>query len=203
MKDAFRDYLVELVSGFVNIALLGLDFLGIILLFWPVFPRAQLIGLCIFILSFGAANYRIYLRQRKLLESYEEKRAKRLSVLRALLGEIQNNAACGLRNFARQSSDDVWQHVRDEIHWLPADLQEQLHAYYRTLCTLQAEIREYNEDGTLDRVLHFPYLLGGEDTCQLVGLKLDVESFIQSFNELPQALQEQIDQLKVEDYDLQ
>lgn len=208
-----REAMPEIIGGLVVAAVLAvigaLYAVGII---WA----AALVAIVGVVLVTGLWVF-LSRRQPGVPRSYDEQRAKRQSVLRALLGEIQNNAACGrpvyyiltsekgidLRGFARESSDDVWQHARDEIYWLPAEFQEQLHVYYRTLHSLQAVIRERIEDETLKRIELarawglFPIMGDMGDIGWLNSVNNRVRSFVQSSEELSEALRKQIGQLEV------
>jgi len=194
MKGILRDYLIELVSGFFNIALLLLDFLGIVLLFWPGFLWAQVTGLLILALSFGIANFRIYRRQRQLLSSRESQVEKRVYLLRSLLGEIQANLVSAKSENVMELSDDVWQHSRDNIYWLPTELQEQLSTHYRALHLLLSIIRDGINSGWLAEYEGTSVFSTWSTEVQiwLDHLWTLNQSFSESTQELPQILQEQI-----------
>ncbi len=198
MKDilsALRDYLVELVSGYFNIAFLFLDFLGVLLFFWPDFRWAQITGITIFVFSFGAANFHIYWRQRRLLRSGEDQRAKRLHILRLLLNEMQANVTSANSRELPELSDDIWQHNRADVYWLPAELQKQLSTHYRALHLLMSAVRDGIEKGWFHYGIR-ALISSPEITVWRTRLGISKKSLVESFQQLPETLQEQIERLE-------
>lgn len=202
MKDILRnlisdlvEYLTELASGFFNITLLLFDLLGIVLLFRVDAPWAQVVVLVIFVLSFGVTNFRIYRRQKRLLENQKDQNAMRVHCLQLIQGEINANRVSHWEY--AELSDDAWQHYRDDIHWLPAEIRQQLWRHYRALDLLKS----CAEDGLTTGWIEEAGML-----CLGDRLPPDIQawdrrftnaaqSFSESIGQLPEALQQQIDLL--------
>jgi hypothetical protein len=146
MKKEVFEYLSKLTSGFLHTALLLLDFLGIVLLFWPGFPGAQIVGISIFILSFGFVNFRIYHHQNmELKRQYSDKKtdsAQKNLILRSLIHEIEANKIAYM-----DFSCSVWDNYRNDIHWLASDIQDALISYFHEIDLLIKLINSGTENG--------------------------------------------------------